>query len=189
MNTFFTPAILKIGEPDWIAKLQAYLESYGITCQGESLYNIQKAEEKLGIRLPGEMREYYEHFGATSDSDFMYSLKPVAEFEYLSATNWSFVPLHFQPSEINSMVVFAESPGNDPLCFDSKTNAIYLFSHDPIKKAKVFTDFSQYVVHELIETERLLGDQVTDAAIEGLKTKYLAGDNNDVDYEFRRMKL
>jgi hypothetical protein len=188
MNQTFVPPISHIGEPDWANKLQQYLEANDITCIGESLATIERAEATLELSLPWQLKEYYLRFGTTSTSDYMYNLRPITDFVRLFATNWSFITFNFRMSEINTMVVFAESPGNDPLCFDFKTGAIYLFSHDPVKKAKVFTDFSQYVVHELFEAERLVGShQLNDDDITKLTKEYLSGE--DIDYAFRQLKL
>lgn len=188
MNETFVPPITHIGEPDWVNKLQQYLEANDIDCTGENQAAIEQAEASLELSLPAQIREYYLHFGTTSASDYMYNLRPVTDFVRLFATNWSFITLNFRMSEIDTMVVFAESLGNDPLCFDFKTGAIYLFSHDPVKKAKVFTDFSQYVVHELFETERLVGShQLSDEDITKLTEEYLSGEG--IDYSFRYLKL
>lgn len=186
MSSSFIPPITRIGEPDWVKKFQNYLERCDVLCAGESVTVIQDAEKYLELQLPPAIREYYEHFGTTSESDFMYNLKPVSELRWLFATDWSFINSNFNMSEIDTMVVFGESPGNDPLCFDSKTGGIYLFSHDPIQKAKVFMDFSQYVVYEIFEIEQLVGD-LTDADIAALQRKYLSG--ADIDYDFRYIKL
>lgn len=188
MNKDFELPITRIGEPDWVNKLQRYLESNNIACTGESPATIEQAEAKLELQLPAQIKEYYLHFGTTSDSDYMYNLKPVTELVRLFATNWSFITLNFRMSEIDTMIVFSESPGGDPLCFDFKTGAIYLFSHDPVKKAKVFNDLSQYVVHELLETERLVGDSGLDESdTQRLTATYLSGEG--IDYAFRTMKL
>ncbi len=187
INASFHLPITHIGEPNWVSKLQSSLAQYDIPNQGETIENIEQAEKTLEIELPKDIKEYCLHFGKTSTDDFMYNLKPVTEFKRLYATNWSFISLNFRMSEIDTMVVFSESPGNDPLCFDFRTGAIYLFSHDPIKKAKVFDNFSQYLVYELIEVEKLLGDPLDDSAMSQLEEQYLAGKN--IDYDFRRMKL
>jgi hypothetical protein len=188
MNKTFKLPITQIGESDWVSKLQNYLENSDIACTGENLATIEQAEAALELQLPMQIREYYLHFGTTSDSDYMYNLKSVTELVRLFATNWSFITLNFRMSEIDTMIVFSESPGGDPLCFDFKTGAIYLFSHDPVKKAKVFNDLSQYVVHELLETERLVGDSgLSEDDTQRLTDKYLSGEG--IDYEFRTMKL
>lgn len=187
MSTLFQPPINRIGEAKWVDKINSYLEKYDIPFQGESILTIEQTENALELQLPSQIREYYLHFGRTSTSDFMYNLKPITEFKRLFAANLSFISLNFRMSEIDTMIIFSESPGTDPLCFDFKTGAIYLFSHDPIKKAKVFTDFSQYLVYELIEAEKLLGDPIDDNAAKELEEEYLKG--NDIDYDFRTMKL
>lgn len=188
MKKSFQFPITHIGEPDWTTKLQQYLEANDISCTGESLATIERAEANLELQLPTQIREYYLHFGTTSSDDYMYNLKPVTELVRLFATNWGFINFNFLMSEINTMIVFSESPGGDPLCFDFTTGAIYLFSHDPVKKAKVFSDLSQYVLHELLETEHLVGDSdLNEDESNQLIDKYLSGEG--IDYNFRRMKL
>ena len=188
MNKSFELPITQIGEFDWVNKLQNYLENNDIACTGESPATIEQAEATLELQLPTQIKEYYLHFGTTSDSDYMYNLKPVTELVRLFATNWSFITLNFRMSEIDTMIVFSESPGGDPLCFDFETGAIYLFSHDPVKKAKVFNDLSQYVIHELLETERLVGGSgLNEDDTQQLTDKYLSGEG--IDYAFRTMKL
>lgn len=50
MSTAFIPPIQQIGEPGWVAKLPAYLESYGIRSQRKNLAAIQQTEESLNFR-------------------------------------------------------------------------------------------------------------------------------------------
>ena len=188
MKKAFQFPFTRIGEPDWAAKLRQYLAAGGISCTGERLAAIEQAEASLAAPLPPPIREYYLRFGTTSDADYMYSLKPAAGLVHLGAAGWRFINENFLASEISRMIVFSESPGNDPLCFDAKTGAIYLFSHDPVEKAKVFSDFSQYVLHELLETERLVGDSdLSESAVNQLTDKYLSGEG--INYNFRALKL
>jgi hypothetical protein len=188
MDAVFTPPLTRIGEADWVSKLQTYLQDLDIESQGESGTRIEATEARLGIKLPAEIKQYYLHFGTTSSSDFMYNLKRVADLQWLADADWEFIQLYFEPAALSSMIVFSETPGNDPVCFDVLTGGIYLFSHDPIKKAPVFDTFSQYLLFELLEAEQLIGDSnLSESAKKDLKDKYLSGEN--LDYHYRDMKL
>ena len=188
MSTLFTPPVTQIGEADWVNKLQAYLKGYDVNIQGASPAQIAATEKALATILPAEMKEYYRYFGATSNADFMYNLRPVQQLQWLADTDWEFISLYFAPSEINSFIVFSESSGNDPVCFDVQTGGIYLFSHDAVKMARVFDNFSQYLIYQLLDTEELIGDDgLSEPAKQALKNKYLSSEN--LDYDFRDMKL
>lgn len=188
MKKPFVLPFQQIGEPNWVENLRSYLAGYEISCEGESLAVIESAEAKLEFQLPPQLKEYYLHFGKTSCSEYMYHLRPVTELIWLFASNWSFINLNFYLSAYNNMLEFSGSPAQDPICFDTETGAIYLFSHDPIRKAKVFTDFNQYVLSKVLETEREIGDNdLSSADVSRLVDEYLPGEG--IDYDFRRMKL
>ena len=187
MDSDFVLPIKRIGEDGWRENLQQYLESYDILCVGVAPEIIAACEKELCSALPEDMKQYYTFFGGIDSSDFMYGLKPVEELELLFAANFTFVSLHFKLYEINTMIFFSHSPGNDPLCFDKDSGEIYLFSHDPVKKAKVFADFNQYRLFALLETEKLLGDSLTEDLENQVKERYLSGEG--IDYAFRDMKL
>ena len=117
----------------------------------------------------------------------MYGLLPIAEVAPLTTAGFEFVSLYFAPAEVAGMVWFADSPGNDPLCFDQDTGELYLFSHDPVRKGKVFTNFNQYLLFEIKQLEELLGDGIDENLKEQLAANYLVGDG--IDYAFRTQKL
>ena len=188
MSKPFVLPFQQIGEPNWVENLRSYLEGYDISCEGESPAVIESIDAQFHSQLPTQLKEYYLHFGKTSCSDYMYNLRPVTELTRLFASNWSFINLNFYLSDYNKMIEFSGSPAHDPICFDTETGAIYLFSHDPIKTAKVFTDFNQYVLSEVLETEREIGNSgLSLEDVSRLVDEYLPGE--DIDYEFRRMKL
>lgn len=174
--------ITTIGEPDWIEKLTAFLESYDVEVAGLDVLDT-------GFHLPEDVMEYYPNFGGIESSDFMYTLYKPQQLISLSLSQWSFVKENFADDETQRYIVFAESPGNDPLCFDTSDFSVWLFSHDPLKKAKVFEDFNQYLRYEIIELQKLMGD-VDFEDVEEERTyykKYLAG--NNIDYDLREMKF
>lgn len=133
------------------------------------------------------MRAYYLAFGATDTSDFMHGLLPLSELTLLPEAGFEFISLYFMPADTQAMVYFADSPGTDPLCFSQQSGEIYLFSHDPLRKGKVFTDFSQYLLAELLELEHLLGEGLDEPLRASLAAQYLAAEG--VDDDFRNMKL
>nr|WP_121271777.1 SMI1/KNR4 family protein [Pedobacter schmidteae] len=177
-----TMPITSIGEPDWIEKLTTFLESYDVEVEG--LEDFESAFE-----LPEQVMEYYRHFGGIESSDFMYNLYKPEQLIGLSQSQWSFVKENFTDTQMQPYIVFSESPGNDPVCFDKHDFSIWLFSHDPLRKAKVFEDFNQYLQYEMIELQKLMGD--VDFADDEEEMRYhqenLSG--NDIDFDFRRMKF
>ena len=185
-NPFQFP-LTTIGEPAWEAKLRHYLEGYDIICTGATPQQVAACEATLGAALPASLRAYYLAFGSSQNADFMYGLLPVTELKPLAAAGFEFVNLYFAPAEIAGMVWFADSPGNDPLCFDQATGELYLFSHDPVQKAKVFTDFNQYLLFEIMQLEELLGDGINEGQKQQLAATYLVG--GKIDYAFRTQKL
>jgi hypothetical protein len=187
MENSFKLLLTSVGEPSWEAKLRQHLEGYNIACAGVTPQQVAACEAKLGAALPADMCAYYLAFGDSQSSDFMYGLLPIAEVQPLATAGYEFISLYFTPGEIDGLVWFAESPGNDPLCFAQATGALYLFSHDPVRKAKVFTDFSQYLLFELIQLETLLGEGLDEKSEQQLADRYLAGEG--IDYAFRTQKL
>jgi hypothetical protein len=187
MASSFKFPLTRIGEPAWETKLRQHLASYDISCAGVTPPQLAAYEATLGAALPADMRTYYLAFGDSQSSDFMYGLLPIAEIAPLTTAGFEFVSLYFAPVEVAGMVWFAESPGNDPLCFDQATGEIYLFSHDPVRKAKVFADFNQYLLSEIIQIETMLGEALDDTQARQLITSYLVGEG--IDYAFRTQKL
>lgn len=187
MESSFKFPLTSIGEPDWEAKLRQHLQGYDIVCEGVTPPQLAACEARLGAPLPATMRAYYLAFGGTRSSDFMYGLLPLAEVEPLATAGFEFVSLYFTPEKVAGMVYFADSPGNDPLCFDQATDELYLYSHDPVRKGKVFTDFNQYLLFELIQLEALVGEGLDEDAEQQLAESYLVGEG--IDYAFRTQKL
>jgi hypothetical protein len=187
MKSQFEFPLTSVGEPDWEAKLRQHLEGYDIACQGATPQQLAACEARLGAGLPAPIRAYYLAFGGSQSPDFMYGLLALAEVQPLATASYEFISLYFGPAEVAGMVWFAESPGNDPLCFAQDTGALYLFSHDPVRKAKVFTDFNQYLLFELMQLEELLGEGLDEQAEKQLADHYLAGEG--IDYAFRKQKL
>jgi hypothetical protein len=187
MESSFQLPLTTIGEPAWEAKLRQYLEGYDLVCAGATPQQVAACEATLGAALPASLRAYYLAFGGSQNSDFMYGLLPIAELKPLAAAGFEFISLYFTPAEVAGMVWFADSPGNDPLCFDQATGELYLFSHDPVQKAKIFTDFNQYLLFEIMQLEELLGDGIEEEQQRQLADKYLRG--KDIDYVLRTQKL
>jgi hypothetical protein len=187
MESPFQFPLTTIGEPAWEAKLRHYLEGYDIVCTGTTPLQVAACEATLGAALPASLRAYYLAFGGSQNSDFMYGLLPVAELMPLATAGFEFVSLYFAPAEVAGMVWFADSPGNDPLCFDQTTGELYLFAHDPVQKAKVFTDFNQYLLFEIMQLEELLGDGIAEARQRQLADNHLRGEG--IDYALRTQKL
>jgi hypothetical protein len=187
MESQFEFPLTSIGDPDWEAKLRHYLEGYDVACVGLTPQQLAACEARLGAPLPAPMHAYYQAFGGSQSSDFMYGLLPLAEIAPLAAAGFEFISLYFAPPELAGMVWFADSPGNDPLCFDQRTGELFLFSHDPVRKGKVFADFNQYLLFEIMQLESLLGEGLEEALEKQLTEKYLRGDA--IDYAFRTQKL
>ena len=182
--------IKKIGEEGWVKKLTAYLSNYDIeaiplTDKSE----IEETEERLDWNLPQEVKDFFNFFGDTEKQDFMYGLLPLSEFTYLGESDWEFVKEEFSDDILSKFIVFAESPGTDPICFNKDTNEIFLFSHDPVMYGKVYSNFNDYLLNELIKVEEFLGELEFESEDEkeDFMAKLLPGD--DIDYGFRSMKL
>lgn len=187
MSAAFTFPITRIGEPDWAARLQQYLAGYAIDCVGVSPEELAACEARLGTALPAPMRAYYLAFGGTQSADFMYGLLPVAEVEPLLSAGFEFVSLYFTPQEVAGLVYFADSPGNDPLCVAPDTGELYLLSHDPVCKAKVFAGFNQYLLFEMMQLEDLLGEGLPADQARQLAADHLSA--SGIDYDLRTQKL
>lgn len=99
------------------------------------------------------------------------------------------VSLYFQQDETDKYIVFAESPSNDPICFKRDTGEIYLFSHDPIKRAKVYKDFNDYLLNEIIEIQKLYAEVTFDSSKEEIEYKRNLLDGEGIDFDFRYLKL
>jgi len=170
-----------IGEDNWINKLVKFLEQYDVEVEGLKSIDCM-------FKIPEQMEKYFKYFGGISSSDFMYNLYSPKDFIKLSVSDWSFINENFSLEETEKYIVFSESPGNDPVCLNMENDTIHIFSHDPLKKAKIFEDFNQYLQYEVIEIQKLMGDIEwnKDDEIEYHKEK-LAG--KDIDYTFRYMKF
>ena len=119
----------------------------------------------------------------------MYKLKKLNEFKKLENCDWEFIKMYFDEETVKDFILFAESPGNDPLCINIKYGEIYLFSHDPVKSAKVFNTFNDFLLNEIIGLQELMGDMKFDNEKEKSKALKALLPGNDIDYDFRFMKL
>ena len=125
--------IQKIGERGWKSNLKKFLENYDIevlTLDDKDV--LIEAENRLGWKLPKEMKDFYLNFGGTDNTDFMSNLYPLDELVPLSGSSWGFVLSEYPREVIDKYIVFAESPATDPLCIDKDNYEIVLFSHDPL---------------------------------------------------------
>lgn len=181
--------IRQIGEDNWIENLTCFLEDQDVEVISLETENFQKTEQYLDWIIPSQTKDYFLHFGGIESSDFMYNLKKMDEWEALTNSIWEFVSLYFQQDETDKYIVFAESPGNDPICFKRDTGEIYLFSHDPIKRAKVYKDFNDYLLNEIIEIQKLYAEVTFDSSKEEIEYKRNLLDGEGLDFDFRYLKL
>lgn len=181
--------IRQIGENNWIENLTCFLEDQDVEVISLETENFQKTEKYLDWIIPSQTKDYFLHFGGIESSDFMYNLKKMDEWEALTNSIWEFVSLYFQQDETDKYIVFAESPSNDPICFKRDTGEIYLFSHDPIKRAKVFKDFNDYLLNEIIEIQKLYAEVTFDSSKEEIEYKRNLLDGEGIDFDFRYLKL
>lgn len=119
----------------------------------------------------------------------MYNLKKIDEWEVLTNSIWEFVSLNFQREETYEYIVFSESPSGDPICFKRDTREVYLFSHDPIKKAKVYKDFNDYLLNEIIDIQKLYVEVAFDSSEGEIEYKANLLDGEGIDFDFRYLKL
>lgn len=181
--------IRQIGEDNWIENLTCFLEDQDVEVISLETENFQKTEKYLEWIIPSQTKDYFLHFGGIESSDFMYNLKKMDEWEALTNSIWEFVSLYFQQEETDKYIVFAESPSNDPICFKRDTGEIYLFSHDPIKRAKVYKDFNDYLLNEIIEIQKLYAEVTFDSSKEEIEYKRNLLDGEGLDFDFRYLKL
>ncbi|GAV16020.1 SMI1/KNR4 family protein [Paenibacillus sp. chi10] len=181
--------IRQIGEDNWVENLTCFLEDQDVEVISLETENFQKTEKYLDWIIPSQTKDYFLHFGGIESSDFMYNLKKMDEWEALTNSIWEFVSLYFQQDETDTYIVFAESPSNDPICFKRDTGEIYLFSHDPIKRAKVYKDFNDYLLNEIIEIQKLYAEVTFDSSKEEIEYKRNLLDGEGIDFEFRYLKL
>lgn len=181
--------IRQIGEDNWIENLTCFLEDQDVEVISLETENFQNTEKYLDWIIPSQTKDYFLHFGGIESSDFMYNIKKMDEWEALTNSIWEFVSLYFQQDETDKYIVFAESPGNDPICFKRDTGEIYLFSHDPIKRAKVYKDFNDYLLNEIIEIQKLYAEVTFDSSKEEIEYKENLLDGEGIDFDFRYLKL
>lgn len=178
--------IKKIGEENWVEKLTEFLEYYDVSnIDGD----IISDNLKDSLSMSDEIARYYESFGKIDSSDFMYNLKPIDEFVALKDSDWSFVKEKFGKEEISDFIVFSQSPGNDPVCYKKGDTKIYLFSHDPVNKAIIFNSFNDYLLFELVQLEKLMGDAGFDDKSEENNFYKEVLNDDGVDIDFRYMKM
>lgn len=181
--------IRQIGEDNWVENLTCFLEDQDVEVISLETENFQKTEKYLDWIIPSQTKDYFLHFGGIESSDFMYNLKKMDEWQALTNSIWEFVSLYFQQEETDKYIVFAESPSNDPICFKRDTGEIYLFSHDPIKRAKVYKDFNDYLLNEIIEIQKLYAEVTFDSSKEEIEYKENLLDGEGIDFDFRYLKL
>lgn len=186
----FTLPFKKIGERGWDRKLASFLEGYDVESEPlEDKDSIKETEKRLQWSMPEVMKKYYLKFGGTESDDYLYNLKPLEEFSELSAEEWDYVTEDIDKDVISDYIVFAESLNNDPICISRSTEEIYLFSHDPLRYAKIYKDFNDYILANIIDLQELLGDLEFNSEEEknNFMSEMFTGDN--IDYQFRNQKL
>jgi len=182
--------IRQIGEDNWIENLTSFLDNHDvevISLKGEKIF--QNTEQYLDWIIPLQTKDYFFNFGDIESTDFMYNLKKIGEWEVLTNSIWEFVSLNFQTEETDKYIVFSESPSNDPICFRRDTGEVYLFSHDPIKMAKVYKDFNDYLLNEIVEIQKLYAEIAFDSSKEEIAYKENLLDGDGIDVDFRYLKL
>ncbi|MEG0528149.1 MAG: hypothetical protein RR531_11605 [Longicatena sp.] len=182
--------IKQIGEDNWIENLSFFLEDHDvevISLAGEKKF--QMTERYLDWIIPSQTKDYFLNFGGIESSDFMYNLKKIGEWEVLTNSIWEFVSLNFQQEETDKYIVFSESPSNDPICFKRDTGEVYLFSHDPIKRAKVYKDFNDYLLNEIIDIQKLYAEVTFNSSKEEIEYKANLLGGEGIDFDFRYLKL
>ncbi|MGE8005402.1 hypothetical protein [Lysinibacillus sp. NPDC093216] len=64
-----------------------------------------------------------------------------------------------------------------------------MFSHDPINGAKVYKDFNDYLLNEIIEIQKLYTEVTFDSSKEEIEYKANLLDGEGIDFDFRYLKL
>ncbi|MEB2301186.1 hypothetical protein LAV72_16335 [Lysinibacillus xylanilyticus] len=64
-----------------------------------------------------------------------------------------------------------------------------MFSHDPIKMAKVYKDFNDYLLNEIVEIQKLYAEIAFDSSKEEIAYKENLLDGDGIDVDFRYLKL
>lgn len=180
----------KIGQDGWEKKAQSFFEKYDIETLPLDESALTSAEKKLGLVLPQSLKEFYAAFGGTvrKDLEFTCHLYEPAQFMPLDEAAWSFVRENFPKEETENFIVIGESPARDPVVIEKGTAEIFLFSHDPVSKCKMYDDFDQLVKDNMINIQIQLDDLDIDRDQEiKLKAELLGGKN--IDSEMRYIKL
>jgi len=182
--------IKQIGEDNWIENLTSFLENHDVevvSLKSDKIY--EKTEQYLDWTIPSQTKDYFLNFGGIESSDFMYNLKKIDEWEVLTNSVWEFVSFYFKVEETDAYIVFFESPSNDPVCFKRDTGEVYLFSHDPIKRAKVYKDFNDFLLNEIVEIQKLYEEVTFNSSKEEIEYKENLLDGDGIDFDFRYLKL
>ncbi|MCC8154014.1 MAG: SMI1/KNR4 family protein [Tannerellaceae bacterium] len=183
--------IQKIGEKNWVDKLMAFLRKKNVDVKSlPDDTQIEKVKEKLGWTPPSEIIAYYRYFGAIEHPHFMPTLYALQDFTGLAGSGWEFIKKEFPADFTGQFVVFGTAPGGDPLCVSKETGEIYLFSHDPLLAEKVYNNFSDYLIGEIINfKENTLGEMQLENGEEkqDFLARLLPGTN--ISYHLRHTKL
>lgn len=180
----------KIGQDGWKKKAQSFFQKYDIETVPLDGNVLASAEQKLGLVLPQPLKDFYAAFGGTprKDLEFTCHLYDPSQFMPLNEAAWSFIPENFSTEETESFIVIGESPARDPVVLEKGTAEIFLFSHDPVSKCKMYDDFDQLVKDNMLNIEIQLDDLDIDRDQEiKLKAELLGGEN--IDTEMRYIKL
>ena len=183
--------IKQIGEENWIDKLTEFLVERDVEVipLGDYSQVFGHTEKTLNWTIPQQIKDYFSAFGGIKSGDFMYGLYEINKWQVLTNSDWSFISEYFPKNETDNYIVFADSPATDPICFDKLSGEVYLFSHYPVRKAKVYKSFNDFLLDEIIHLQVLFLEvdfASKEAEIE-YKANLLSGEG--IDFVFRYMRL
>ncbi len=142
----------KIGDKNWEINTRKIIESiadnYGNELKkGISNDEIEKLENRLGVFLPAELKEFYKKFGIAEIGE------ELQEFDEIDWIKNKWQPIYspdFSEEDkkvIPYLITFSNYLGNGNMfCFHSKTKEIYYFDHDSRPFiTKMFDNISVYI--------------------------------------------
>jgi hypothetical protein len=134
-----------------------------------SLAEIQACEQRLGTRLPEDLKLFYARFGPAR---LMEILLPVNEFVYLGASaGKSFLDRYNQEEQeiISKLVVFGEFLGDGNVwCFHKDTKEMFFFIHDTRPNINgMFDTFWEYLRALLIFSQGVMGEDAVPGLMAG----------------------
>lgn len=160
----------KIGIDNWLANtkliISALADNWGEDLKEPvTIESILKLEKKLTIKLPEDLKLFYQNFGIANIGE---SLQELDEIDWIKNI-WKEEP-EYGPDFSNEdkkhlpyLISFSDYLGNGNMfCFHSETKEVFYYDHDTKPYlTKLFTNVSDYIKGCLISCQTDLFNQET----------------------------